>query len=767
MPASGQPPAASTAAPLTLATRPFPPRVRRLLGGLLEYASDEIERGLTATLNELERQLFKLAEQSRSNALQATCLEALRTVKRGRSDLVPHYLVGLESALARLRGAPGPGGDPKHAPQRFSDLALVEESEMHENSVLAEISSRAETRASLPLYLLGQRFGVLAGRPAFDPDQLPIGPLTLCRILGDACGCLALSGEHRLVLFRVFERQVLVGYGRFVDAISTYLATQGVLPHLRFVPVRANPQRRQAQEGGEQTAHCEPAPTAGAPLTRWPGETDGADRGGSGGDPGQSFDLLRQLLAGRRDLLGRPGPQAATAPAATEDVQSALDLLQRRPATPVLVDGKPTPRSVAHLKQDVLAQLRARAPAGSAPTLSGEDSDAIDLVDLLFEQLMQDVRPHSPAAALLSGLQVPLLRVALRDKGFFTQRRHPARRMLNAIAETGVYLSGENDPADRGLIDKMQHVVDRSVQEYTGDVALFETLYGDLAGHLQTAARKADVAEKRHVEAARGKEKLAIARVRAGEAVDTLLEGRHLPKFVRSLLMQAWTDVMALTALRHGEDSPEWKRQIAIARRLVVAASAAPGSPQALTAEEAGPLREQIAHALAQVGYHADEAAAIAQRLTVSPSDAAAGDDPASRTELAMKSKARARLGEAQDPSHDGAKQPPLSAQEQAFAEQIKQLPFGTWFEFVLNQCGDRARRRLSWYSTVTNRTLFVNHRGQRVGDYAIDWLARSMAREQVRVVRAEQASLIDRAWSAVVGALRSFAGRTPAADTA
>lgn len=60
-----------------------------------------------------------------------------------------------------------------------------------------------------------------------------------------------------------------------------------------------------------------------------------------------------------------------------------------------------------------------------------------------------------------------------------------------------------------------------------------------------------------------------------------------------------------------------------------------------------------------------------------------------------------------------------------------------------------------------------MNHRGQRAGEYTIDWLARSMAREQVRVVQAEHASLIDRAWSAVVGALRSFAGRVPAAGTA
>src|SRR5690606_40459220 len=54
-------------------------------------------------------------------------------------------------------------------------------------------------------------------------------------------------------------------------------------------------------------------------------------------------------------------------------------------------------------------------------------------------------------------------------------------------------------------------------------------------------------------------------------------------------------------------------------------------------------LAGHVEAALSQVGYHAEEAGIIAARLTSSASDE---DDPASRTELAMKLKARTRLGE-------------------------------------------------------------------------------------------------------------------------
>src|SRR5690606_2723995 len=120
---------------------------------------------------------------------------------------------------------------------------------------------------------------------------------------------------------------------------------------------------------------------------------------------------------------------------------------------------------------------------------------------------------------------------------------------------------------------------------------------------------------------------------------------QNLPRFTHTLLSQAWTDVMALTALRQGEDSDTWKQQLEIAERLVGVAKAGP-SATGIPASEAKALHADIQGALTQVGYHEEEAAAIAQRL-VDPQGGGSDDDSAaSRTELTMRLKARARLGE-------------------------------------------------------------------------------------------------------------------------
>ena len=131
-------------------------------------------------------------------------------------------------------------------------------------------------------------------------------------------------------------------------------------------------------------------------------------------------------------------------------------------------------------------------------------------------------------------------------------------------------------------------------------------------------------------------------------------------------------------------------------------------------------------------------------------------------TELAMRLKQRTRFGQDVDGAHAASYPTELSDAERTELERLKRLPFGTWFDFVLEK-GERTRRRLSWFSPVTLNALFVNHRGQRVGEYHLHWLAHEVVEGKVKVVTETNASIVDRAWSAIVGALKSFTGRAAA----
>ena len=73
---------------------------------------------------------------------------------------------------------------------------------------------------------------------------------------------------------------------------------------------------------------------------------------------------------------------------------------------------------------------------------------------------------------------------------------------------------------------KLDHAVGRVVAEYDGNDEVFESANNDVQAHFRAMARKAEVAERRHVEAARGKDRLEMAKHRATDTIESALQGQ-------------------------------------------------------------------------------------------------------------------------------------------------------------------------------------------------------------------------------------------------
>lgn len=815
---TGTRPPSPAATPTTIASSALPPRVRRVLQNLYDHVAPDFITALNAMLVEFEQQLFKQAEQARSNHLQAQVFVNLRALQKHRTELVPHYMFGLEAELAGIR-TPRPAAPTASALRLdYQTLTLVEDAVMDQEIVLREVARRHEQRGNAQILMLGQRFGVLARAPAYDADTLPLGPHRLCQVLKEAATCLQLSLDAQLVLYRTFDHKVMQNYSEWAGTVNQFLSREGILPGLVYMPRRVRVQEairhpRDAADGtarpltgwqgsashwatltpeqlnavaGALTGSSTAASGQGAAATAPPaGEVApaSADKAEASGDAAGSFEVLQKLLAIRRgglqadaqalagaiDRPGGPGTLAqgaggnpagtATGPTRRGGAETpsglgagaprllptpdVLDTLQAMQAAPLPARTPEQPRrTVQDLQQAMLAA--ARAQHGPDATLASADSDTFELLDLLYNEIEREVQHDAPAADMLVRLQVPVVQAALRDRNFFLRAQHPARDLLNTVAESGATWLGEED-VDPQLLQKLHQAVETVVEKYEGDETVFEDASREVQQHLQTAARKAELAERRQVEAARGKDRLEIAKQRAAETIESAMAEAKPQKFVQALLSQAWADVLTLTQLRNGETSGEWAEALQTTLEIVAATTTAQGANAALAGK--------VEKSLVQVGYHEDEAAAIARRLS-----SAEEDETTSRTELTARLKARARLGGQNEVKKKPAQ--PRTPEEQECYDYLRTLPFGTWFEFTRNQQGDVQRQRLSWFSPVTGNALFVNQRGQRVGEHSLDTLAHLMAKGQAQVVTEDRGRLIDRAWNATLNALRSLTGR-------
>lgn len=725
----------------------LPPRVHGLLAGLLEIARDHFGSSLPRVLDETDAALFKLAERSSSNALQQEHFTSRRLLEECRKKLLPHFVLEIDRGLARVR-APALTTPAASAPA-VGELELVNASVFEEDLALREIVGKCEIRNSQPLYLLSHRLGVVAGTPAWSNDELPIGPAQIVAAFRSAVAATPLGLEARLLAYRQFDRVAMLPIGALFDRLNAYLVQQRVLPHLQWQvarPTRGEALRetiaREAAAAAPTDAMADAAPAAA-------------------GDDLELFRALRGLLVARRRDIGYDASLEATSARVADaaQLQSVLGMLQRDPSPAQAADD--VMHAGARFRADLSAALRRGGPAGDPLRLADEDADTVDLIGMLFDHLGGHVRAGSAARALIHRLRVPVLRVALGDKTFFSRRDHPARELLNTIAETGErwFDDGDSDPE---LTRKMQLVIESIDSEFDGDLSLFETMLGDLSQYMQLAARRAEAAERRHIDAAKGRDRLEIARDTARAAIVRVIQGGAPSARVRFLLEQAWTDALALSALRQGADSAEFKRRLGVAIKL--ARNDAVDSP-AVREDES--LRQELDTGLRQVGLHQEDADAVISGLFEAPPQPAedAADEPAPADPFDQLLREKVRFGGDPGPAVGPPQREPtpLNAEEQAMLERMRSIPFGTWFDFVKNQQGDVTRRKLAWFSTVTGRCLFVNQRGVRTEERTLDQLARDMVRGQARMVMPDRTSLIDRAWKAIVDTLRLGDARAPA----
>jgi hypothetical protein len=737
----------------------WPARAQRLLEASYLLCIEGLHEPLRRCLDEAERALFALAEQARHPAAQQDFFASRQRLQQDRALFEQRFLQHIGAAIDDLGAVEATPA----ANTAWQSLELLDPVEQELDMAVAQLGARGDARHADVLHDLGYRLAVLVGAPPLEGAGLPLGPHALARAFHQAGAELQLPVAHHRLLLRHLE-SLIQSLGPVYRTIDAQLQADGILPRLRSIPV-PRPAARSPRPAAAEDAATAAAESVHSAAT-------------AAGEPIEVLESLRNLLAQQRAGLDGMSSPAAGRTASPDQLQQALGALQQHLGQ-VTDRASRELRSAQRLREELLAQLNIDNPRGAPHTqLSGVQGDTVELVAMLFEQLGQQLQQGSNAYALLGDLQLPMLRMAVTDREFFEKREHPARQLLDTVtAAANEWLDGSDGESNHPLAAKLEQLVDRACRE-PPSAGLYTTLLADIEHHLALLARKAQAAERRHVEAAQGRERLDQARQRAGQLMAERFVQSPPRGLLRALLDRAWSDVLALTLLRHGEDSDAFDAQLAVTDQLL----------GRLPVDDPSKLRQDVETGLQQIGMHAEEAEQVALRLLGSDEAEPAADLP-SATDLALRLKQHQRLGEQQPPpagpvaaSETKTVQetktraetvqetpvpapvsPPAAAtrkstpdaREQQLEQHLRQLPFGSWFECVDAASGQATRRKLAWYSTMSGRCLMVSRRGQRGEEMTLAQLARDMANGRAREVPPQRESLLDRAWRGLTGSLR------------
>jgi len=712
------------------------PRAEREAQQGLSLCLTWLDMPLREALRDFDQRMFAVAESSRNHLEQQDCFESRGIVQREGPAFRNRFASHLSE---RFRHLGEPTGRPAASDYAGLSLSLVDPEEQEQSDALASMAARAEARSASSLFELGYRLAVLAGTPPLEGEALPAGPRALTAALQAAMENMPLTPPHRLILFQAVDTRVLGHSEAFYGALNEHYRTRGILPGFRVYPnVRvssapAGDRRARPGEGGTGEAGVGAGTGTGAG-----GGTGGATPEGNIG----VLESLRQLLS-QRAQTGRGAGFAPGRLASDDELQTALLALQGH-VSDVTDAAQREIRTAGALRDELLAQLNRGRPAGSPlAELTIEQGDTVELTAMLFQNLGQQMGAASAGRRVLGGLQWPMLRAAVNDRGFFDQPEHPARQLLNTVSEAAHHWldPAEGDP-DTALLDRLE----RLVVEASAAQVIDPAWRADIETQIAQLTRKAHVAERRQIEAMEGRDRLERARQRASDVMSERMVAGSTPRGVlRILLERTWADVLALHILRGGETGEAYLHCLGVTDQLL-------GRRPVPDKQK---LRQEVERGLEHLGMHPSEAAQVAAGL-FEPAQARQSDDTPTATDVAMRLKQRPRLGEGT--AHGEPVAPveptPLDVAARAVYDSFASLRFGTWFEFTQAD-GDVVRRKLAWFSPATGRCLFVNQRGTRTDDIDLTRLARMVSAGEAREWRDERVPLIDRAWQAVARALR------------
>ena len=164
--------------------------------------------------------------------------------------------------------------------------------------------------------------------------------------------------------------------------------------------------------------------------------------------------------------------------------------------------------------------------------------------------------------ALLARLQIPVLKAAMLDGAFFAKKSHPSRLLVNAMADAGLGWSpemGNEDP----LYRKLEQLVHRVLDEFSDNLALFDTLREDLTQFLaaEEAAAEANISSSADAVNQRDREEIAEA-VARGEVERRIVE-HPVPQFLAAFLRTQWLRALSTVHAHDGEDSEGWSQAVA------------------------------------------------------------------------------------------------------------------------------------------------------------------------------------------------------------
>jgi hypothetical protein len=762
-----------------------------LIDECLALVADHTRPLVASMFENADQALLEFADKAESNWVRTRFIDAMTEVRKKRDRMETSFFRALDDNFAAFGTARAGAGIATGADE--ARLTLVSKEDTEETVAVQNMVSRAAVRSLPELYALRQRLALLNDGRKLEEHEVPGGPTGMADAFRTATADLELDYKTRLIVYMLFDKFVMSRLGDLYREYNQHLIDAGLLPNLRY-EIRKQPVSTRQGTRKSAPAGAEGSVNAGVPISAETADAaarhDLADAAGTGADlpvGEELFNSILRLLSHRHasgpgsTAGGRPpgadvgGGAISVEPVPQAELVSALHELQQHRHDGEYPGGRDV-ELIAEIRHDkgvvesmvsVLAAEREQLFAGvDRRRVPAADTQVIDLVGMIFEYVLNDDELPNVVKALLSRLHTPFLKVAVIDRTFFTDIRHPARQLLDVLAQAGGRWVFEDD-LQRGIFPWMRAAVEQVLDEFDSNVDIFHAILEVFRSRLQELEHKAAIIEERTKQAAAGKEKLELARRYAVTEIARLARGHRVPAAISMQLNEVWQNKLMFVHLREREagQSEIWKLAVQTIQDILWSVEPCRTQKARVELREKLPeLRSRIRQSLETLAAYgnsdvvqqfsvieqcqdavvqASDADAVAHMQP--PAPAAAVREPASSDGHPS----TGDLGDARE-GGEGNAMPRRSAQLEAVLYQLNNVAFGTWFSIEVQKGEPPLRLKLAWFSQLSGQYMFVDSMGVRVALKGREELAGLLTEGRARIHSEEQRPLVIRALESI-----------------
>ena len=538
-------------------------KAKKLIDAFQEQSSRYARSLMQQMFDSADDRLFEMAEKADNNTDQSVYFDSMRIVRLKRKDIETAYCRNIKQLFENF-GKPDTSAS--RMPEEEIDLScenlsLMEEVDLEESLAISTLTNKIRSNLAQEIHAIEQRLGQISPGIRIDQDSNPLDPQNLCGAFKEATELLDTDIKIKLIIFKLFDQHISETIGSLYQFVNNSFIEAGILPKIRL-QAPSRPGGAAAPVTGTTASSLD----ASSMEPQGTAMTDGFDPLATAGG-GEVLVPLQQLLA-QTGLAGTPatgmggaatGNTAGVAVSSTPQVLSALSRMQSIPASGIPAGGSPREVS-AQIKTMLVDQVS--EVAGQPVNLNSVDNGIIDIVSMLFEFILDDENLPSAAKAEIARLQIPMLKVAVIDREFFSTQGHPARVLLNSLAKAGIGLDESATRENSPVIQEIEQAVETIINEFDNEVGIFNRVLEDFTRFMEQERERETSAEASALAEFQHKEEVALAQAWVRETLDEVLADKMLPEQIDRIIRGPWRDVMLHTYLNEGENSPLWKNQL-------------------------------------------------------------------------------------------------------------------------------------------------------------------------------------------------------------